>query len=258
MDQVVVIGRCMERYLLSHGLPGRTLINIPNWADGRHLRPAPRDNNEFLHQHGLEDRFVVMYSGNHGVVHEFETLFTLIRETKSVPRICFCFVGEGAWKRKLMETAHAEGWQHVVFLPYQPKALLQSSLSAADIHLLSLRTEMEGLSIPSKIYGILAAGRPMIFIGPPGSEAAAIIRESECGYRVEPGNVQGAVRALLAGYHDRLLREKQGASARRYFDAHCDRSIATEQFRQVLQRVAVPSSTQLVPMRTVSPPTRSQ
>ena len=117
---------------------------------------------------------------------------------------------------------------------------------------------MEGLSIPSKIYGILAAGRPMIFIGPPGSEAAASIREAECGYCVPPGDTQGAVQSLLAGYHDRLLLEKQGAAARRYFDAHCDRSLATEQFRQVLQRVAVPSSTQPAPMRAVAPPTRSQ
>jgi colanic acid biosynthesis glycosyl transferase WcaI len=258
MDQVVVIGRCMERYLLSHGLPARTLINIPNWADGGHLRPVPRDNNEFLHQHGLQDRFVVMYSGNHGVVHEFETIFALIRETSGIPRLCFCFVGEGAWKPRLVETARAEGWQHVLCLPYQPKASLQSSLSAADVHLVSLRTEMGGLSIPSKIYGILAVGRPMIFIGPPGSEPAAIVREGEFGYSVPPGDTQGAVQALLAAYRDHTLLERQGQAARQYFNTHCDRSIATEQFRQVLQRVAVPSSTQPVPMRTVSPPTRSQ
>jgi glycosyltransferase involved in cell wall biosynthesis len=252
----------MERYLLSHGLPSRTLINIPNWADGRHLRPVSRDNNEFLQQHGLQDRFVVMYSGNHGVVHEFETIFALIRETSSIPRLCFCFVGEGAWKPRLVETAQAEGWQHVLCLPWirrnQRMALLQSSLWAADVHLVSLRTEMEGLSIPSKIYGILAAGRPVIFIGPSGSEAASIVREAECGYCVEPGDTHGAVRALLAGYHDRLILEKQGASARRYFYAQCDRSIATERFRQALQRVAVPSSTQPVHLRAVFPPTRSQ
>ena len=258
MDQVVVIGRCMERYFLSYGLSARTLINISNWADGRHLRPAPRDNNEFLHQHGLEDRFVVMYSGNHGVVHEFDTIFALIRETKSVPRICFCFVGEGAWKRKLMDTAYAEGWQHVVFLPYQPKALLQSSLSAADMHLVSLRTEMEGLSIPSKIYGVLAVGRPVIFIGPPCSEAAVIVREAECGYCVEPGDTEGAVQSLDTAYRDHTLRERQGQAARQYFDTHCDRSLATEQFRQILQQVAVPSSTQPMPLETVSPSTRSQ
>jgi putative colanic acid biosynthesis glycosyltransferase WcaI len=262
MDQVVAIGRCMERQLLSYELPAHLVTSIPNWADGSYIRPLPRDNNEFLQKHGLQDRFVVMYSGNHGVVHEFETIVALIRETSSIPRLCFCFVGEGAWKPRLVEMAQAEGWKHVLCLPWirrnERMALLQSSLWAADVHLVSLRTEMEGLSIPSKIYGILAAGRPVIFIGPSGSEAASIVREAECGYCVEPGDTHGAARALLAGYHDRLLLEKQGASARRYFYAHCDRSIATERFRQVLQRVAVPSSTPPVPMRAVSPPTRSQ
>jgi len=258
MDQVVVIGRCMERHLLSDGVPPHAIVNIPNWADGRRIRSVPRHDNEFLREQGLQDRFVVMYSGNHGVVHEFETIFALIRETRYVPGICFCFVGEGAWRSHLVEAAQAEGWQHVVFLPYQPNALLQSSLSAADIHLVSLRTEMEGLSIPSKIYGVLAAGRPVIFIGPPGSEPASIVREADCGYAVEPGDTQGAVQALLASYRDHTLLERQGQAARQYFNTHCDRSIATEQFRQVLQRVAVPSSTQPVQMRTVSPPTRSQ
>ncbi|MDH4186281.1 MAG: glycosyltransferase family 4 protein [Nitrospira sp.] len=257
MDQVVVIGRCMERYLLSQGLPAHRLINISNWADGRHLRPAPRADNEFLRQHGLADRFVVMYSGNHGVVHDVDTMIALIRETSSIPRLCFCFVGEGVWKRTLMDIAQAEGWQHVEFLPYQPKALLQSSLSAADIHLVTLQAGMEGLSIPSKAYGILAVGRPMIFIGPPGSETALIVREGEFGYGVPPGDTKGAVRALLAAYSDHSLLEKQGQAASRYFNTHCDRSIATEQFRQMLQHVAVPSSTQPAPLRSVSPPTGS-
>ena len=158
MDQIVVIGRCMERYLLSQGLPARTITNIPNWADGERISPVTREDNEFLNRHNLQDRFVVMYSGNHGVVHEYEALVALIRETRYFPDICFCFVGEGAWKHKLMEIAKSEIWPHVAFLPYQPKAVLRSSLSAADVHLVSLRQEMEGLSIPSKIYGVLAHG----------------------------------------------------------------------------------------------------
>jgi glycosyltransferase involved in cell wall biosynthesis len=199
-----------------------------------------------------------MYSGNHGVVHECETIFALIRETRHIPQLCFCFVGEGAWKHKLMETAKAESWQHVVFLPYQPKTLLQSSLSAADVHLVSLRAEMEGLSIPSKMYGVLAAGRPVIFIGPSRSEAALVVREADCGYVVAPGDIQGAVGALLAGYHNRLLLEKQGGAARRYFDTRFDRSIATERFRQVLQHMSSKSASHVLPVSAVSPPSRSQ
>ena len=235
MDQVVVIGRCMERYLLSQGLPARIIINIPNWADGGDIRPSPRDKNAFLHQHGLQDRFVVMYSGNHGVVHEFDTLVGLIRETQSVPRICFCFVGEGVWKHKLMDTGRAEGWQHVVYLPYQPKVLLQSSLSAADVHLVSLRTEMEGLCVPSKLYGALAAGRPVLFIGPAESEVAYTIREARCGTSIAPGDTAAAVGVLLTLYRDEALREQQGRAAREYFERYCDRSLSINRFLQILE-----------------------
>ena len=123
MDQVVVIGRCMERQILSEGVPPLSLSRISNWADGTHIKSLPRGENEFLQQHNLENQFVVMYSGNHGVVHEFETLVALLRETHTIPELCFCFIGEGAWKKKLMDTARAERWSHIRFLPYQPKSL---------------------------------------------------------------------------------------------------------------------------------------
>ncbi len=121
MDQVVVIGRCMERQMLSDGVLSPSLTRIPNWADGTHIKSLPKGQNEFLQRHNLENRFVVMYSGNHGVVHEFETLVSLLRETRSVPELCFCFIGDGAWKKKLIETAQAEGWPHIRFSPLPTK-----------------------------------------------------------------------------------------------------------------------------------------
>ena len=256
MDQVVVIGRCMERQMLSDGVLSPSLTRIPNWADGTHIKSLPKSQNEFLQRHNLENRFVVMYSGNHGVVHEFETLVSLLRETRSVPELCFCFIGDGAWKKKLIETAQAEGWPHIRFFPYQPKSLLQSSLSAADVHLVSLRTEMEGLSIPSKVYGALAAGRPVIFIGPRGSETAALVGEAQCGYSVQPGDTQGAVQAVLAGYEDRALLEKQGQAARLYFSRRFDRNIATKSFHQVFQRVSMSSAVPSLEATTVPPPSK--
>lgn len=257
MDQVVVIGRCMERHILSEGVPSLSMTRIPNWADGTHIKSLPRTQNEFLQRHNLENRFVVMYSGNHGVVHEYETLVALLRETRSVPELCFCFIGDGAWKKKLVETAQAEGWPHVRFLPYQPKSSLQSSLSAADVHLVSLRTEMEGLSIPSKLYGVLAAGRPVIFIGPQGSEAAALVDEAQCGYSIQPGDTQGAVQAVLAGYEDRALLEKQGQAARMYFLGRFDRNMATKSFHQVFQRMSMSSAVPSLKATTVPPPSEA-
>jgi len=256
MDQVVVIGRCMERQILSEGIPSPTLARIPNWADGTHIKSLPRKENEFLQRHNLENKFVVMYSGNHGVVHEFETLVALLRETRSIPELCFCFIGEGAWKKNLMDTARAESWSHIRFLPYQPKSLLQSSLSAADVHLVSLRNDMEGLSIPSKVYGALAAGRPVIFIGPRGSEASTVLSEAQCGYSVQPGDTQGAVQALLAVYKDRRLLEKQGQAARMYFNRRFERKIATNNFHQVFQQISMPSSVPSLNATTISPPSK--
>ncbi|HKY71748.1 MAG TPA: glycosyltransferase family 4 protein [Nitrospira sp.] len=237
MDQVVVIGRCMVRQVLSEGVPFSALARIPNWADGSHIKPLPRSQNIFLDCHNLQNQFVVMYSGNHGVVHEFDSVADLVRATTTVPGLCFCFIGEGAWKRKLMAMSEAEGWKHVVFLPYQPKSALECSLSAADVHLVSLKHGMEGLCVPSKIYGALAAGRPVLFVGPADSEAAHIIREAKCGSQVAPGDISGAVNALLAFYRDRVLVEKQGRASREYFERHCHRTLLTERFRQVLHRI---------------------
>ncbi|WP_455377761.1 glycosyltransferase family 4 protein, partial [Petrachloros mirabilis] len=257
MDQIVVIGRCMERRLLSDGIPSQSISRISNWADGELIRSVPRTENEFIQEHGLQGKFVVMYSGNLGVVHEFDTVMTLIRDLQAVPNLVFCFIGQGRRKDPLVATAARENWQHVLCLPYQPKASLPASLSAADIHLVSLRSDMEGLSVPSKLYGILAVGRPVLFIGPTNSEAAAVIRDARCGYVVQPGDVQGAAQAILAGYHNRALLEKQGQQARRYFAQHCDRSLATERFQQVFERVCETSPRTSMALKTISPSSRS-
>jgi colanic acid biosynthesis glycosyl transferase WcaI len=245
MDQVVVIGRCMERQILSEGVARPTLARIPNWADGTHIKSLPRERNKFLQHHNLENQFVVMYSGNHGVVHEFETLVALVRETRSLPELCFCFIGDGAWKKHLMDTARAESWSHIRFLPYQPKSLLQSSLSAADVHLVSLRSDMEGLSIPSKVYGALAAGRPVIFIGPEGSEVSALLSEAQCGIVIRPGDHQAVVKALIAYRDNSALIHDHGRRARAFFDAHCSRPLGTERFVQLIRshgEISIPIS----------------
>ena len=236
-NRIVVIGRCMERHLLSTGLPANQLIHISNWADGSLIQPIGREENVFLEEHGLHDRFVVMYSGNLGRVHEFSTVIEMIRRTATCADMSFCFIGEGYHKSWLQSTAQREGWKHVLFLHFQPKEQLRFSLSAADLHLVSLRQGMAGLSVPSKIYGILACGRPVIFIGPEDSEAAYLIREAGCGYVVRPGDSDGAMEALLECYRDPATRARMGKVGRDYFERYCDRRIATHRFWQVLQEM---------------------
>jgi glycosyltransferase involved in cell wall biosynthesis len=231
---LVVLGRCMEQHLLSDGLASQKMTRISNWADGMQIQSVHRADNEFLERHGLKGRFIVMYSGNLGAVHEFTTIIEMIRRTQSYLDVYFCFVGDGPQKRYLVETAQQEDWQRVLFLPYEVKERLRFSLSAADVHLVSLKSEMVGLSVPSKVYGIMAAGRPVVFIGPEQSEAAIVIREAGCGCVIKPGDVNGAVAALLNLYHHRQDVERQGDAARKYFERFNDRAIATELFLHVL------------------------
>ncbi len=238
-DLIVAVGRCMMRHVRSMGVPAHQMVTITNWADATLIQPVDREENGFLAEHALHDRFVVMYSGNLGRVHDLSTIVEMIRNTVGLHDICFCFVGEGYQKRALHRMAGHEGWRHVLFLPYQPSETLPFSLSAADVHLVSLGQDMAGLSIPSKIYGIMAAGRPVIFIGPEESEVAHTIKEAGCGYIVRPGDNNGAVEALLACYHSRADREQKGRAAREYLEHHCARTISTRRFWQVLQEVSV-------------------
>ena len=201
------------------------------------MQPVDREENVFLAEHGIQDRFIVMYSGNLGRVHEFPTIVEMIRRTATLRDICFCFIGEGYEKSWLQSTAEREGCKNVLFLPYQPKEQLRFSLSAADVHLVSLRLHIGGLSVPSKIYGIMASGRPVIFIGPDDCDTAHVVREAACGHVVRPGDSNGAMEALLECYRDPATRARMGKAGRDYFERYCDRRIATHRFWQVLQEM---------------------
>lgn len=235
LDRVVVVGRCMEQKLVEEGLTGRNLTIIPNWADGAQLLPLERGSNPFVSEHGLERRFVLMYSGNLGVVHEVETVENVLRCTNVLTQFTMCVIGDGAHMGRLQRMAQEEQWSHVQFLPYQPEETLRFSLAAAHVHLVTLRPDMKGLSVPSKIYGILAAGRPVIFVGPEESEAAIIVREARCGYVVRPGDHQAVVKALISYRDDRALMQEHGRRARAYFDAHCSRTLGTGSFMDLMR-----------------------
>jgi len=230
VERTIVIGRCMERYLHSQGIPSGKLKLIPNWTDGSHIQPVNRQENWFLEKHGLDRRFVVMYSGNFGLVHECETITAMVRSARSEQKIRFCFIGKGCHREGLAELARTEGWNHVLFLPHQEREMMRLVLPGGDVHLVSLRADMAGLSVPSKLYGIMAAGRPIIFIGPRESEAGAVIREADCGYVIAPGSGDEALEALLAYVHNSDLVERHGQNARSFLERNYDRCILTRRF----------------------------
>ena len=234
-DRIVVLGDDMRRRVLTKGCPHPERIHvIPNWVDTTQIRPQPGAN-LFRQQHQLEGCFVVMFSGNLGLSQRLEDVLTVAAEFTDKSGIRFVFIGEGAAKADLMKQARARHLGNTLFLPYQPKESLSASLGAADVHLVPLRGGVAGLIVPSKVYGILAAGRPLIVAIEEDSHPAQIVREHQCGLRVDPDSPAKLHQAIAwAVGHPSELRE-MGQRGREAAVKHFDRRISVAKFRNMVE-----------------------
>jgi colanic acid biosynthesis glycosyl transferase WcaI len=161
----VVLGERMGEWLASRKIDPDAIRVIPNWVDDENISAVRHADNPLRQQWGLEGKFVVGYSGNLGRAHEFDTLLAAAERLRGRPDIIFLFIGGGHHVSELERLAGQRGLlRNFVFQPYQDRAQLKFSLSVADVHWISLRVELEGLIVPSKIYGIMAAGRPMLAV----------------------------------------------------------------------------------------------
>jgi glycosyltransferase involved in cell wall biosynthesis len=214
-DRVVALGDTMRRMLIEGkgADPAKTVV-IPDWADCGEIVPGPKLN-DFSRAHGLADKFVVMHSGNIGLSQGLETLVQAAEELRGVEDLAVVFVGEGVKKAALQEDVRARGLHNVRFLPFQPKERLAESYASADVFVISLKVGMAGYIVPSKLYGILAAGRPYVAVVEDTSEVATITRRYGCGLLAEPGKPRDLADKILKLYHDRPLGRGLGARARR-------------------------------------------
>lgn len=230
----VVLGRLMRERVVALGVDPKNIVEIPNWADGTVLHPPLTAKNPLRTEWGLGDRFVVGYSGNFGRAHEFQTLFGAAEALRAQADIAFVLIGTGARLAVLEIAARDQGLSSLVFKPYQPRSRLSQSLGVADVHIVTLRPELEGLVVPSKFYGIAAVGRPTIFIGDPDGEVGSIVRETDCGLCVSQGDVSGLTEAISKLRDDPQTRERMGRNARRAFELRFDKSIAVAAWRSLL------------------------
>jgi glycosyltransferase involved in cell wall biosynthesis len=184
----VLIGNRMREHFAARGIPEFKLCVIENWADEEAIQPKATIASGLRGRLGLSGRFVVCYSGNLGRAHEFETLLGAAQVLKEEPRFIFLIIGGGAKMEALKRSVGSLALDNFRFLPYQPRDTLEDSLAAADVHLVSLLPALEGLIVPSKLYGILAAGRPLIFIGDADGDIARVIEHAQCGRRVSVGD----------------------------------------------------------------------
>jgi len=199
-DRVVVIGRCMAETARAEGIPAARIRMIPNWADPEQIRPIPHARNDFRRAMGWGDRFVVMYAGTLGYAQSMEGLVAAAEKLTGQPGLVVAIIGEGSRRRALERRLETAGTTNVELHPFMHREFaIAEILSAADVHFVSLHPDVTGLAVPSKTYGVLAAGRPFLFQGSERSEIARLAREEDVGVVLPPGDsdlVAEAIRRL--------------------------------------------------------------
>lgn len=194
-DFVVELGACMRERLLAKGVEADALHRIPVWSRKDEIEPLAPEDNPLRERLGLENQFVVMYSGNAGLAHCFEEVVEAAERLKEHDDITFLFVGNGPRREAIEAAAEERGLRNLRYLDYFPREDLRYSLPLGDVHLLTLRESFAGIAVPGKLYGIMAAGRPLLMVGPEESEPAQVIRREGIGKVVRPG-VPGSAKAL--------------------------------------------------------------
>ena len=235
-DRVVSIGETMSRRLIAKGAPPGRIVVIPNWVDPHEITPQSR-NNPWAQENGLAGRFVVMHSGNVGHAQDIETLVRAAVLLQDLDRLEIVIVGFGARHAAVLRLAKDLGATNVRFLPYQPREVLSESLSAADVHYLGLARGLAGYVVPSRINGILSAGRPVIVSADAESEAAQLVHAAGCGLAVPPGNPAAVAEAIRRAYAGDVDLAGFGAAGREWIERHRGRETAIARYRELLEEL---------------------
>jgi len=237
-DRIVVLSESMrERIAAKVGDERASRIDvIHNWADGTDIRPITEASNPFVVEHNLGESFVVLFSGNLGRVNEFSTVLEAARLLRDRSDIVFLFVGGGAKEGEIQEFRRKHCLDNVKLLPYQPRHLLRYSLGAGHALLVTLADGLAGLSVPSKAYAIMAAGRPLLFVGDPRSDIARIITEYRCGAVIGSGDSRRLADVITIWSAERLKLEELGSAARSLFDDRFDRAHAVNAYLETFAK----------------------
>lgn len=236
-DRMVVLSEDMKRLLISGGVDGDRVDIVPNWADPEVVRPL--EHSRFRVSHGLEDKFVVMYSGNLGLTQRLEEFLLAAELLQDLPQVVFAFVGQGSQRESLVEMVRRKNLTNVRFFDYQPKSELAHSLNAADLHLVPLTRELSQCLMPSKLYGILAAGRPYLTNAPADSELATLTGQYQVGMTVEPGSPKAIADGIRRAANDAPGMSEMGKNARKLALSEFTREKSAEKFRAVLKTAVI-------------------
>ena len=234
--KLVTIGRDMTGYLVETGIVADKLAYIPNWAGVETPAMVPHESNSLRTEWGYtKDDFLVIYSGNMGVSHHFDELLGAAMEFKDHDRIKFVFIGEGPRKKEVREFQDKYNLPNVRIMGYQPMSRLIESLSSADVHFISLKDGFGGLVVPSKVFGVLSVGRPIIFQGATESEISKMLVDHECGVQVDIGD-QSNVSAQIQSYaNDQEKAQANGERAWYAYNSQYSSSVGIGRYVELIE-----------------------
>jgi colanic acid biosynthesis glycosyl transferase WcaI len=236
-DRVVAIGDTMRRRLEEKGTAPERLRVIPNWIDTSRLVPDERTN-WWAQKRGVEDKFVVMHSGNVGHAQDLDSLVRAATFLRDLSDLRIFVIGTGARHAELVELAKLLEVDQLEFLYYQPREVLRQSLSSADIHVVGLAPGLAGYVVPSRLYGILAVARPVIVAADRESETAQVVDRVGCGIVVPPGRPELLARAIRDAHDGKYDLVEMGRRGREWVEREADRSVAIGRYRDLLRELA--------------------
>jgi glycosyltransferase involved in cell wall biosynthesis len=237
-DSVVVIGETMKKRVVAKGVRADRIRVISNWGDAASVTPQPRDN-RWARKHELVDRFVVMHFGNVGHAQDLDTLIRATTLLRDLDDLVVPIIGVGARLAELKELAETLEADQVRFLPWQEYDRRAEPISTAHLHVVGLARGLAGYIVPSRMWGVLAAGRPVIAAAEDESETAAVVRETGCGVVVPPGDVPQLAAAIRTAHDGGYDLDEMGRRARMYAETQNDRSLAIERYRAALEEIRV-------------------
>lgn len=239
-DRIVVVGRDMQETLRNRfknkRVPNNVFIN--NWIDEKEIYPLQDDNENvitFKKTYGLEGKIVVMYSGNIGLYYDLENLIKVIGKFKGRDDVVFAFIGDGSVKQDIESYVNENKLDNVKFIPYQDKSDLVYSLNAGDVHLVVNSKGIKGISVPSKLYGVMAVGKTVFGVLDEGSEARLIIEACKCGVCIEPGKYDLIYEKLKKVIDNIDEYKRLGVHGKEYVDKYIKKDVAIEKYsREIL------------------------
>ncbi|MEA5462573.1 glycosyltransferase family 4 protein [Leptothoe sp. PORK10 BA2] len=254
---ISVITDSFTKNLVSKGVDLNKIKCISNWVDTNFIRPLPKYDNQFRQQHGLVDKFVVLYSGNIARTQGVRTIIHAADVLRDIPDIEFVIVGEERQLEDLENLRHELNVDNVTLLPFTPREELPTMLAAADVSLIMQKESVVGFNMPSKTMVLMASGRPIVASVPEHGAAAQAVRKSMGGLVVEPEKPNNLARAILTIYNDPICREQFGENGHGYAIKNYSFEQALEAYESLLlslvnkAKFSIPITSTLQPQKNI-------